>query len=252
MSRGTKQFIYSMFFFLILIFLGYIFLYPFLKTPATCFDNIQNQGETGVDCGGPCEPCVIKNVQPLTISNNIKVLNNGSYQAVLVQISNNNIDVDAQNFVYTVSFYDNNGHIINSQDGNDFIAAGSQKYLDLFNTGNNFVAKATLQIVTTTWVLSDQSSKPNVILQNLQYTTTTNSVEISGKVVNQNSFDVWAKILAIINTTANTNLFVYHTVINNISSLQSNDFHITVPLSTDLLNRLDLNKTQVIVYAKKL
>lgn len=23
----------------------------------TCFDGIQNQGETGVDCGGPCAPC---------------------------------------------------------------------------------------------------------------------------------------------------------------------------------------------------
>ncbi len=25
---------------------------------ASCFDSIQNQGETGVDCGGPCAPCV--------------------------------------------------------------------------------------------------------------------------------------------------------------------------------------------------
>lgn len=24
---------------------------------ATCFDGIQNQGETGIDCGGPCAPC---------------------------------------------------------------------------------------------------------------------------------------------------------------------------------------------------
>ncbi len=26
---------------------------------ATCLDGIQNQGETGVDCGGPCLPCLI-------------------------------------------------------------------------------------------------------------------------------------------------------------------------------------------------
>jgi hypothetical protein len=25
--------------------------------PATCTDGIQNQGETGIDCGGPCAPC---------------------------------------------------------------------------------------------------------------------------------------------------------------------------------------------------
>ncbi|MGF1556233.1 T9SS type A sorting domain-containing protein [Paucihalobacter sp.] len=27
------------------------------KDPGTCDDGIQNQGETGVDCGGPCAPC---------------------------------------------------------------------------------------------------------------------------------------------------------------------------------------------------
>lgn len=25
----------------------------------TCIDGIQNQGETGIDCGGPCEACLI-------------------------------------------------------------------------------------------------------------------------------------------------------------------------------------------------
>lgn len=29
--------------------------------PATCNDGIQNQGETGVDCGGPCPPCCVDN-----------------------------------------------------------------------------------------------------------------------------------------------------------------------------------------------
>ncbi|NQU97964.1 hypothetical protein HQ533_00715 [Candidatus Woesearchaeota archaeon] len=29
----------------------------FYVPPATCDDNISNQGEIGVDCGGPCDPC---------------------------------------------------------------------------------------------------------------------------------------------------------------------------------------------------
>src|SRR5690606_4406859 len=33
----------------------------------TCNDGIKNQGETGVDCGGPCPACVV----PCTISNAI-------------------------------------------------------------------------------------------------------------------------------------------------------------------------------------
>ncbi len=31
---------------------------PQTVTCGTCSDGIQNQGETGVDCGGPCSPCV--------------------------------------------------------------------------------------------------------------------------------------------------------------------------------------------------
>lgn len=30
---------------------------PCAACPPTCSDGIQNQGETGVDCGGPCAPC---------------------------------------------------------------------------------------------------------------------------------------------------------------------------------------------------
>ena len=28
-----------------------------LACKACCYDGIQNQGEEGVDCGGPCAPC---------------------------------------------------------------------------------------------------------------------------------------------------------------------------------------------------
>ena len=27
--------------------------------PATCSDGIQNQGKNGIDCGGPCPPCTL-------------------------------------------------------------------------------------------------------------------------------------------------------------------------------------------------
>jgi len=34
---------------------------------ATCFDGKKNQGEEGIDCGGPCPPCEIKTAEPLKI-----------------------------------------------------------------------------------------------------------------------------------------------------------------------------------------
>lgn len=38
---------------------------PPLKVLPTCYDKMQNQGETGIDCGGPCLPCE-KEVKPPT------------------------------------------------------------------------------------------------------------------------------------------------------------------------------------------
>lgn len=34
--------------------------------PATCTDGIQNQGETGIDCGGPCDACITDAPNPTT------------------------------------------------------------------------------------------------------------------------------------------------------------------------------------------
>ena len=34
-----------------------LYLYKEAFTPGTCSDNIQNQDETGIDCGGSCAPC---------------------------------------------------------------------------------------------------------------------------------------------------------------------------------------------------
>jgi hypothetical protein len=33
---------------------------PCTAAVETCFDRIRNQGETGIDCGGPCKPCSVK------------------------------------------------------------------------------------------------------------------------------------------------------------------------------------------------
>lgn len=63
--RLKKKIFYGLILLTIFIFLisGLIFL---LKPKPTCFDNKQNQGETGIDCGGPCLPCEIVNLNLIT------------------------------------------------------------------------------------------------------------------------------------------------------------------------------------------
>lgn len=53
---------------LVLALAGIGFRYGRRFLPETsCFDNKRNQKEIGVDCGGPCRPCEVKNPRPLTI-----------------------------------------------------------------------------------------------------------------------------------------------------------------------------------------
>jgi hypothetical protein len=37
-------------------------LYVVQEKPASCFDNLQNQDEEGIDCGGSCKPCKFLNI----------------------------------------------------------------------------------------------------------------------------------------------------------------------------------------------
>ncbi len=63
--RTKKRLIY------ILIFLSFLFLIAFLiylkfkPEQGQCFNNKKDVNEEGVDCGGPCPPCELKNFQPL-------------------------------------------------------------------------------------------------------------------------------------------------------------------------------------------
>ena len=53
-----KQIIIAFVYLIILAVIGTGFYFLFLKpTLPSCSDKIQNQGEAGVDCGGPCSLC---------------------------------------------------------------------------------------------------------------------------------------------------------------------------------------------------
>lgn len=64
--RGRRQIVPVLVLILILAGIGFWFGRRLLPE-ASCFDDKRNQKEIGVDCGGPCEPCEVKNPRPLTI-----------------------------------------------------------------------------------------------------------------------------------------------------------------------------------------
>lgn len=97
MNRTGKQIsfgsIYLLFF--ILIASGIYFFY--LKPVPSCSDNKQNQKETGVDCGGPCIPCEVKD---LNLAHEVYVFPAGGDEVTLLaKVSN-----PSENFVATFAY----------------------------------------------------------------------------------------------------------------------------------------------------
>lgn len=115
--QTRRKFIYASSVIVFLIaFSVYIFLEKIVPVP-TCFDNKQNNFESGIDCGGSCSLVCSSEVIPLTVlwTRYIKTDNN-TYDLVAM-ISNNNTNNAAKNIAYTFTTYNTKGEIIDTFKG---------------------------------------------------------------------------------------------------------------------------------------
>lgn len=87
----------------------------------TCTDGIENQGEAGVDCGGPCALQCAFQVPPPIIrwARSFKVTS-GVYNAVAM-VENTALDVGTDRIAYTFKLYDSRNVLIAERAGETFL-----------------------------------------------------------------------------------------------------------------------------------
>lgn len=79
------------------------------RAAPTCFDNKRNQGEEGVDCGGPCILCELKYNPPLSLADSpVLLVNLNNKVDILFKITNSNLEWGAKEFFYKVTLIGNN------------------------------------------------------------------------------------------------------------------------------------------------
>jgi hypothetical protein len=117
----------------LLIFL-FFSLYKFLSPKPTCFDNIKNQGEVDIDCGGPCPPCEVKKLEPLRISSKRFIsYKDGSYDFVF-KIFNPNEKYGLEKLSYYFELYDKEGKkIFETPKETSFIYPNETRWLIIQN-----------------------------------------------------------------------------------------------------------------------
>lgn len=86
----------------------------------SCTDGKQNQQESGVDCGGPCTPCVAKPVKLIVHWEKPFKIGEGKYD-VAALIENPNQFYGVENIEYEFRIYDEKNILIAQKKGGTFI-----------------------------------------------------------------------------------------------------------------------------------
>lgn len=110
--------------------LGTGIYYAFLKPGPTCFDNIKNQDEEEVDCGGSiCVSCEIKTLKNIEVIWAEAIPLGQNLYDLAAKIRNPNPNFGNPNVKYEFELADKSGQIVGKKSGTTFILPNSTKYI---------------------------------------------------------------------------------------------------------------------------
>jgi hypothetical protein len=144
-QRRTSYALGVIIFFLVII--GGPIAYWYFNIPVSCFDGLQNQGETAVDKGGPCELLDPNALSPEAIlwTRAFRV-RDGSYNAV-AYVRNQNATAGVLQASYKFGLYDANNILVAEQSGTTPVMPGTitPVFSGAVDTGNRIVTHAYFQ-----------------------------------------------------------------------------------------------------------
>jgi hypothetical protein len=251
-----KQIVYGIFYLAILgiVVTGIYFL--FLKPAPSCFDRIQNEGEQGVDCGGPCgKICLPSSIQPISVLGTVDVFSPlPDHVAILAQLENANIDLAASSFNYVVTLYGADGSTpVATFNGTSYAYAAETKYVVLpneFMSATDTVSRADLAVSNIQWVpATEMGSEPQLAFTNILDTISPSGlVTVSGNITDR---DVSAFhniiVVAIFNNAAGVPVGASQTELDSIAPNATQIFSVSYPASSTV----DVSATQLDAYASR-
>jgi hypothetical protein len=173
---------------------GYFVYKNFFDKAPTCHDGIQNQGELGIDCGGPCSTlCSFQSRTPVVLWSRVFQTANG-VSSVVAYVENQNPTAGVEQISYEFRVYDaNNILAADPIDGTTFL--GPNERTAIFEsplvTGNRVPATAFFQFTTTpTFVKTDpRFQTPQLTSADVNLTGATTSPKLSAEIVNSTLYD---------------------------------------------------------------
>jgi hypothetical protein len=212
-------------FLLLSLFGGLFGVYYFLniRIPVSCTDGKQNQGELGVDCGGPCKEVCESEILPLVVewTRPFKLLN-GKYDVASLVVNRNNF-LGIPNFKYKFSLFDDRNIYISEKEGSVFINPSEKVlvFVSGIDSGKRTVARAFLEYSEKKreqgWQrVADTSGRPKLSVEN------ENLIEgdiprLYADIVNSSPYDIKnIDIAAVVYDAEDNAIAASKTVISNL------------------------------------
>ncbi len=195
MPRRLKQFVYLLLFLIFWSAVAGAFYWAYLKPVPSCVDHKQNQGEEGVDCGGPCTQfCIPATLAPVQVVGEPRVFQPTPQRvSVAVKLQNPNADFAARSFSYTVTVYGETGKSF-TMAGSSYIYAGDIEYLAFLDDKDEGIGRPVNAVFTVSspmWVPKRLFVKPALRVRNATTTIAEDgSLRVEGVVASDDARDV--------------------------------------------------------------
>ncbi len=249
MNRTLKQILYGSAYLVVIA--GIVFgAYRiwFYKTP-TCFDNIKNGSEAGVDCGGSCVSCEIKNLK-LDVSTAPRVFQGTADQSVLfAKVINPNPIYGVKSFSYTIGAWSILGVPIKTISGVSYLAPGETRYLvfpDLPSASNDVGRISAVEVSGVEWTTADLLPKYDLQLSGISTNVSVSGGEVDGVMSNNSPSNIpVVRLSSLLFDSKGVVLTASAALIRDIVPFTSKQFQIYFPPLGKLQGTVDRSKTQV-------
>lgn len=165
----------------------------FYKAPS-CSDNIQNQGETGIDCGGPCPYLCTEQQRPPTVLFTKAVSSGTGRTDIVASIENANTAAAAKDVPYTVTLYSASRAIIQTVTGTVDLPPSTTVPVFMLGvaSGKQAVASAFLTIDPNAprWFTMTTDTRVKPTVSNIVQGGTVDAPRIDAVLTNPTSVDI--------------------------------------------------------------
>lgn len=159
--------------------------------PPTCVDGTRNQGETGVDCGGPCTYLCTAEMYAPTVLFTKALSNPNGRTDVISLVENKNAAADAKNVPYKITLYNKDKILLGEASGVTDLPARERTpiYVPGLTFGKQTIATAFLTIDSDTfrWQVPSADDRVLPIVSSPRPTGTVSAPRVEATFTNNTS-----------------------------------------------------------------